>query len=347
MATRKSRRKPLNLALQGGGSHGAFTWGVLDALLEDGRVEVAAVSGTSAGALNAAVLACGLTAGGPEGARRALAAFWNDVGGCRGAFAPVTSLPGWLPLAGFNLDNNPLYTWFDTLSRWFSPYQSNPLNLNALRDVVARHVSDEALRRTAMPLYVTATRVRTGQPRVFDHRDLSLDALMASACLPQLFQAVQIDGQPHWDGGFVANPALWPLYETGCLDIALVQLDPLVREGTPVTVAEINDRLNEISFNASLVAEMRAIRFVQKLFERGTLRDHHYHRLRMHRIADDDALAPLDAASKLNNDPRLLAELFRLGRAAGHRWLADHWAAVGRRSSFDIDEVFLAPRAGR
>jgi NTE family protein len=337
---------PVNLALQGGGSHGAFTWGVLDALLEDGRVPVGAVSGTSAGALNAAVLACGLKRGGPEGARRALRAFWEDIGHCRGAFAPVQAMPlaPFAPLAGFNLDGNPFYEWFNAWTRVLSPYQLNPLNLNSLRDAVARHVTDDELRASPVPVFVTATSVRTGEPRVFTRADLSVDALLASACLPHLFQAVQIDGQPYWDGGYVANPAMWPLYETGLLDIVLVQLDPLVREGTPSTTVEITDRLNEISFNASLVAEMRAIRFVLDLLREGHLDDHRYHRLRLHRIADDAAMAPLTSSSKTNTDPRFLEQLFGLGRDAALRWLDAHAAQVGVATSFDIREVYLAPR---
>ena len=270
---------PVNLALQGGGSHGAFTWGVLDALLEDGSLELAGLSGTSAGAMNAAVLACGLARGGRDGAREALSSFWRCLSGVVQAFGPAPSLPamnamnpGGTPgLAQFNLDANPFFSWINTWLGLFSPYQFNPLNLNALRQVVASHVSDAELQNLTTPLFVTATSVRTGQPKVFSGKQLSVDALMASACLPQLFQAVQIDGEPFWDGGFVGNPALWPLFETGVADIVLVQLDPLLREDTPDTAVEITDRLNEITFNASLTAEMRAIHFVQKLAAQGHL----------------------------------------------------------------------------
>jgi NTE family protein len=200
------------------------------------------------------------------------------------------------------------------------------------------------LRASPLRVFVVATAVRTGQPEVFNGARLSIDALLASACLPQLFQAVQIDGQPYWDGGFVGNPALWPLiYGTEALDIVLVQIDPLVREGTPTSAVEIADRLNEITFNASLVAEMRAIAFVKKLIAKHHI-DGHYKDLRLHRVADDTALAPLDASSKYNNDAKLLERLFDIGRAAAQRWLAHERAAVGVASSFDIDKVFLAPR---
>ena len=338
---RKRGTAACNLALQGGGSHGAFTWGVLDALLEDGTLAFDGASGTSAGGLNAAVLACGLQRGGRDGARAALRAFWRDVAGCSSAFAA----PSAAGLAGYNRSANPWFSWLDAWSQVLSPYQFNPTDLNPLREVVERHVDAEALRASPLKVFVTATSVRTGQPRVFSGAELSVDALMASACLPHLFQAVQIDGEPYWDGGFVGNPALWPLvYGTDALDLVLVQVDPLVREGTPRSSAEIADRLNEITFNAALVAEMRAIAFVKKLIAKGQVREDHYKNLRLHRIADDAALAPLDASSKTNNDIALLEALFALGRAAAQRWLAEHRRVLGLRSSFDIESVFLAPR---
>ncbi len=335
------RAATVNLALQGGGSHGAFTWGVLDALLEDGSLAIDGVSGTSAGALNAAVLACGLAHGGRDGARRALRTFWHDLAACGGGLSPGP----WGGLAGFNLDANPWFGWWNAWTQQWSPYQFNPRNRNVLRDLLERHVREPVLRDSRLRLFVTATSVRTGQPRVFSGAELSIDALMASSCLPQLFQAVMIDGEPYWDGGFVGNPALWPLiYETDALDVVLVQLDPLVREGTPTSVAEIADRVNEITFNASLSAEMRAIAFVKKLIDENRIDVGHYKDLRLHRIADDLALAPLDASSKYNTDLNLIEGLFGIGRAAAQRWLVQHRAAVGVASSFDFEAVFLAPR---
>ncbi|EHR70185.1 putative esterase of the alpha-beta hydrolase superfamily [Burkholderiales bacterium JOSHI_001] len=355
-ASRPGRRAaqgpaPVNLALQGGGSHGAFTWGVLDALLEDGSLELAGLSGTSAGAMNAAVLACGLARGGRDGAREALRSFWACLSGQAQAFGPAPDLPamnamnlGGTPgLAQFNLDANPFFGWINAWLGLFSPYQFNPLNLNTLRDVLSAHVSDVELQNLPTPLYVTATSVRTGQPRVFSGQGLSVDALMASACLPQLFQAVQIEGEPFWDGGFVGNPSLWPLFETGVADIVLVQLDPLLRKDTPDTAVEITDRLNEITFNASLTAEMRAIHFVQKLAAQGHLPEG-YLVPRLHRIADDEALAPLTASSKYNTDGRFLTELFALGRAAAQRWLAGDRRQVGQVQGCDIARVYLDPR---
>ena len=348
--------------MQGGGSHGAFTWGVLDHLLQDETLSIDGISGTSAGALNAAVMACGYARGGRSGARAALAAFWHDVsssGACFGGFQlPSTALnrlwsaPMLAPMLAvapgittFNLDANPLYVWFNEFLRAFSPAQFNPLDLNPLRDVLRRHVQDDALRGGPLSLFITATAVRTGQPRVFSAADLSVDALLASACLPQLFRPVVIDGEPYWDGGYSGNPALWPLiYNTDALDVVLVQINPLVRSATPGTAMEIADRVNEITFNAGLVSEMRAISFVQKLLADGAVDGGQYKGLRLHRIDDEEGLAPLHPSSKLNTDWPFLEALFALGQAAAKRWLAAHRADIGQRATLDVQAQFLAPR---
>jgi len=346
--TRRERptAQAIDLALQGGGSHGAFTWGVLDRLLEDTTLDIHGVSGTSAGALNAAVLATGWAKGGRAGAQAALRAFWLDVasqhsplGGCFGSRGGI---------GAFNLDSNPFYAWTQQFTRWFSPYQFNLLGDNPLRAVLQRHVVPEVLTKGAIKLFVTATSVRTGQPRVFDERDLSIDALLASACLPQLFRAVQIDGEPHWDGGYSGNPALWPLiYNTDALDLLLVKINPLVREGTPDTPDEIADRVNEITFNAGLVGEMRAIAFVDKLIAEGRVQPGEYKHLRLHMVADEEGLAPLNASSKLNTERAFLEALHALGRAAADRWLQAHRASVGLRGTLDLRSTFLTPRAGQ
>jgi len=336
----------IDLALQGGGSHGAFTWGVLDRLLEDTTLAIHGVSGTSAGALNAAVLATGWARGGRAGAQAALRAFWLDVasqhsplGGCFGSRGGI---------GAFNLDMNPFYAWTQQFTRWFSPYQFNPLGDNPLRAVLQRHVEPAVLTQGAVKLFITATSVRTGQPRVFDERDLSIDALLASACLPQLFRAVQIDGEPYWDGGYSGNPALWPLiYNTDALDLLLVKINPLVRVGTPDTPDEIADRVNEITFNAGLVSEMRAIAFVDKLIAEGRVQPGEYKHLRLHMVADEGGLAPLNASSKLNTERAFLEALHALGRAAADRWLQAHRASVGVRSTLDLRSTFLTPRAAK
>ena len=339
--------RPLDLALQGGGSHGAFTWGVLDRLLEEPSIVLQGVSGTSAGALNAAVMATGYARGGREGAREALTDFWHAVaaaGGCFGAAATFAApVQG---LAGFNLDGNPMFRWASQIARSFSPYQFNPLGLNPLRDVTQRHVDEAALRSGPLRVFVTATAVHTGQPRIFTGNELSVDALMASACLPQIFRAVEIDGEPYWDGGYTGNPALWPLiYNTAAHDIMLVRINPLVRPHTPETADEIVDRVNEITFNAGLVGELRAIAFVQRLLAEGRVDTRRYRSLRLHMVADDTGLEPLHPSSKLNSERRFVDALHDLGRQAAGRWLAAHGGDIGRRSTLDIEGDFLAPRA--
>ena len=350
---RQARERTLDLALQGGGSHGAFTWGVLDRLLEDESLGVDGVSGTSAGALNAAVMATGWAEGGRAGARAALAAFWHDVATPAGSACFGRAVPAPLGLAAYNLDSNPFYVLGQQWLKLFSPYQFNPLNLpgsDPLRAIVQRHVRPSALREGPLSVFVTATSVRTGQPRIFGRQalgsEIGIDALMASACLPQLFRAVHIEGEAYWDGGYSGNPALWPLvYETPTLDVLLVKINPLVREGVPDTPAEIADRVNEITFNAGLVGELRAIGFVQRLVKEGRLEPGRYKGLRLHMVADDEGLAPLHPSSKLNTERSFLEALHSLGRAAAERWLTAHGTDIGRRSTLDLD-AFLAPRRG-
>jgi len=339
----------IDLALQGGGSHGAFTWGVLDVLLEDGRLQFDGVCGTSAGAMNAAVLATGWARGGVEGARAALSDFWHAVSGVPGCWGSSSSVanpaaPAWL----FNRNQWPGYGLWDALLRQWSPYQLNPFNVDPLRRIVAAHVDEAALREGPLKVFVVATSVRTGQPHVFSGPELSVDALLASACLPLSAQTVVIKGEPYWDGGFSGNPALWPLiYNTKTDDLLLVQINPRVHEGIPRSATEIADRVNEITFNASLVAELRAITFVQKLLRDKKVDPRDYKQLRLHRVADEAGLEPFDASSKLNTDPRLLQALFALGRAAGQRWLETCAKSVGVESSLDVSEVFLADRTNR
>jgi NTE family protein len=362
---RASRAAPtpiaIDLALQGGGSHGAFTWGVLDRLLEDETLAFDGISGTSAGALNAAVLATGWAEGGRAGARAALSAFWHDVagaGGCFGGNGPAApgggagagGGPGAVP--AWALAANPWAPvwrfWLEQFTRTFSPYQFNPFDLNPLRAVAARHVRPAAIARAPMRLFITATAVRTGRPRVFEGAGVTLDALLASACLPQLFKAVEIDGQPYWDGGYSGNPALWPLiYETAALDLLLVKVNPLERPELPDTAPEIAERVNEITFNAGLVSEMRAIGFVQKLHREGRLDPGSYKNLRLHMVADEERLARYPSSTKLDTALPFLRELHALGRAAAEAWWQAHRADLGRRSSLDIAGAFLDPRERR
>jgi NTE family protein len=350
----------LDLALQGGGSHGAFTWGVLDRLLQDETLVPAGVSGTSAGAMNAAVLATGFARGGHGGAREALAAFWRDIattGSCFGNGVAEAGTPAfeaafpWLsawPWADAWSRSWREWAWTGSavLSKFASPYQFNPLGLNPLREVVARHVSEKAMREGPLRVFVTATAVHTGQPEVFSGERLSHEALLASACLPHLFHAVEIGGVPYWDGGYTGNPAIWPLiYDTEPLDVLLIKINPLRRDGTPDTPMEIADRVSEITFNAGLVGELRAIAFVQRLLREQRLDPGHYKGLRLHMVHDEDGLAPLGASSKLNTDWDFLQSLHALGVAAAERWLAAHRADLGVRPTLDVASTFLARRA--
>jgi NTE family protein len=359
-STASDGRPRVNLALQGGGSHGAFTWGVIDRLLDEDGLDIAGLSGTSAGALNGAVLLTGYVEGFDKGgaaharkqAQKALHDFWRDVSQHGPLFSPLTIQSNGVFKNQFNYDQFPAYQWLNLFMRSFSPYEFNPLNLNPLKDVLRRHVDVDALhtgcRHCGIPLFVTATSVRTGQARVFTAQELSLDALMASACLPFVFQAVEIDGEPYWDGGYTGNPALYPLiYNTELSDIMLVRLTPLRRDDNPTRSIDIIDRLSEITFNASLIGEMRAIAFVKKLLKDQKVDPGRYKNIHMHMVADDHGMTPYNASSKFNTDWAFLQELHRLGHRAASSWLAAHRDQVGQNSSFDIDEVFLnqAPKA--
>jgi NTE family protein len=339
----------VDLALQGGGSHGAFTWGVLDRLLEPDGLNFGAISGTSAGALNAAVLVSGFHKGGRDGARAALSEFWHDVSRSGTIFSPYSLAHASATQNSYNFDKLPGYQWMNSFFRAFSPYEFNPLNLNPLRDVLQRHVDVAALHACSLHLFVTATSVETGQAKVFTGKELSVEALLASACLPFIFQAVEIDGKAYWDGGYTGNPAIYPLiYQSELLDILLVKINPLSRPHKPTRSVEIIDRLSEITFNASLISEMRAIAFVSRLVREGKLDPGRYKDLRLHMVADDDGLAPFNASSKFNTDRAFLDELFALGRAAAQKWLKAHRDDVGVRQTLDVERVFLGrPRRVR
>jgi len=343
-AVARPATRRINLALQGGGTHGAFTWGVLERLLEEDRLEFEAVSGTSAGAVNAAVFVQGLCAGGREGARAALADLWHQTA-ARLAMSPIQNTPFEKALWGHDLTWSFAYQTFETLTRLISPYQMNPTpyEYNPLREVLATVLDPAVLQSAKGPkLYISATSVRTGKPRVFARNEVTVDVLLASACLPQFFKAVEIDGEPFWDGGYLGNPALWPLYEQGgAPDIVLVQLNPIVREELPTRPTEIVNRLNEISFNASLMAEMRAIHFVQRLLDAGRLEQPRYRRLFLHVIEDEPRMREFKLSTKFNGDWQFLLTLKRYGREAADLWLAEHGEKIGRESSVDIRERFL------
>jgi NTE family protein len=336
--------KAVALALQGGGAHGAFAWGVLDGLLEDGRIAIEGVSATSAGAMNAAVLAYGLQRGGPHGARAALHDFWRDIARAAEYSSPFRKLP-WEGFFhnGHTLDHSPMYLLTDLMLRIFSPYQFNPMNLNPLKDVLERHVDFDAL-RAACPihLYASATNVETGKVRVFSGDEISAKAVLASACLPFLFQAVEIDGEHFWDGGYMGNPAIFPLiYNCGTRDVVIVHINPIVRRGVPTTAAEILNRVNEVSFNSSLMRELRAIGFVTSLIHDGKIDRTDMKEVLIHSIRSDETMAALGVSSKLNADWEFLCLLRDSGRAQAEAWLRDNYDAIGNRSSVDIRKEFL------
>ncbi|MHB9835555.1 patatin-like phospholipase family protein [Paraburkholderia terrae] len=341
-------RKLIALALQGGGAHGAFTWGVIDRLLEDGRLAIEGVSATSAGAMNAAVLASGLQRGGSDGARAALHAFWQDVAHAAQYASPFRKMP-WETFLhdgdanGYTLDYSPMYVITDLMLRMWSPYQFNPMNFNPLRDVLERHVDFEALRAGCpIHLHLCATNVETGKVRVFDGHEISADAVLASACLPFLFQAVEIDGEHYWDGGYMGNPAIFPLiYHCGTRDVVIVHINPIVRRGVPKTASEIMNRINEVSFNSSLMRELRAISFVTSLLQESKIDRPDMKEMLIHSIRSDEAMSALGVSSKLNADWSFLCFLRDEGRARAEAWLHDNFDAIGQRSSIDIRAEFL------
>ena len=339
----KSPEKLLNLALQGGGAHGAYTWGVLDRLLEEEDLEIHAVSGTSAGAMNAAMLASGYRRGGREGAKKKLQEFWWEVSVMGAWFNPVrTSLMDELQ-HHWGLDNNLPYQWVELMVRLFSPAQLNPLNINPLRGLLKRLLDIEAINAGGqIPIFVTATNVHSGQPRVFKCEEITVDVLMASACIPFYSQAVVVDGVPYWDGGYMGNPSIWPLiYNTHIHDVLLVQINPIYRDTTPTSAHEIINRLNEINFNASLIDEMRAVNFVTKLIREGRLDKSEYKDMHMHMIPSPDVAYGLDASSKMNTDWGFFQFLKDIGRRAAETWLKENKTHIGVRGTVDIESEFL------
>jgi NTE family protein len=314
---------------------------VLDKLFEDDRLWIEAISGTSAGAMNAVVAAQGMYEGGAEGARRRLHEFWLATS--RAARASPIQRPPWAHLTGsWSLDTSPAYLFFDLLQRVASPYDLNPLDLNPLRDMVGRLVDFAKVRACAdMEVFVAATNVETGRVRIFERDEITLDVIMASACLPYLHKAVEIDGSPYWDGGFMGNPPLFPFfYNSPSDDIVIVQINPIVRPGTPRSAQEILNRINEITFNSALLHELRAIDFVRRLLENGKLGPGEYRRMNIHVIEARKQMRPLDASSKLNAEWAFLRHLFGIGRDAAAHWLKDCYEDLGQRSTVDIRQMF-------
>ncbi|MCB4822772.1 patatin-like phospholipase family protein [Roseicella aerolata] len=333
--------KRIKLALQGAGAHGAFTWGVLDRLLRDPRIEIEGVVGTSAGAMNTAVLADGLAAGGREEARRSLAAFWQGVSDlARASPLQPSLLDRWLGPG--NMALSPGWQLADLMMKIFSPYQLNPMNRNPLVGLLGSVVDFARLRAAPAPAaFVCATNVLNGRLRVFGRAEMTPAAVMASACLPQLFQAVEVEGSWYWDGGFSGNPPIFPLiYMGGCPDILIVQLNPINIPEVPRDMRSILDRVNTLAFNSSLMREMRMIRFVTELIDQGHLDGTRYTRLFIHTIEAEAELSALHPSSRLNADHGFLRHLFALGADRAEDFLARHFEAIGQRSSTDVEARF-------
>ncbi|MEM7721763.1 MAG: patatin-like phospholipase family protein [Pseudomonadota bacterium] len=334
--------KSINLALQGGGSHGAFTWGVLDRMFEEDQLWVEAISGTSAGAMNAIVAAQGMYDNGAQGAREALEGFWRAVSKA-GQASPLKRTPFDMMTGNWSLDMNPGYIWMDMMSRLASPYDINPFDYNPLRDVVSEFVDfDKVANEKDMGIYISATNVETGRARIFHRQEITLDVVMASACLPTMFKAVEIDGTPYWDGGFMGNPVLFPFIDhSPSNDILIVQINPLKRPGTPKRAQDIQNRINEITFNASLLRDLRAIELIDRLIDEGALSSNEYRRMNLHMIDDGcrDMLA-MGASSKLNSEWAFLVHLRDIGRKAADNWLKAHFKDIETKSTLDLRDMF-------
>jgi NTE family protein len=328
--------------LQGGGAHGAFTWGVIDQILADGRLTVDAISGSSAGALNAVMLADGLGRGGPQEAQRRLAEFWR-----------AASFDGNLPdlqrgvverLLSFLPGTHASMPWLGAMARLWSPYDLNPLNINPLKDLIERFVDFDQLRAGHGDLFISATNVLSGALRLFTREEITAEVVMASACLPLLFHAVEIDGIPYWDGGYSGNPALFPFLKPTCSDdVLIVQINPLARKKAPTSAREIMSRMNEITFNASLLAEIRAVELAGSLIDEARHpgdKPGEYRRLRLHRIIMEGG--DTDADSKLNTDFDYFALLHKRGQRAARRFLDTHFEDIGRRSTIDASVAIEA-----
>jgi NTE family protein len=334
-----SKVKKINMALQGGGAHGAFGWGVMDKFLEDGRVEVEGLSGTSAGSMNAVVYAYGKLKGN-DGAREAMHNFWKAISDAGQKFA-IPKMP-W----DMGIKDNPIQDMMKSMLSAYSPYQLNPMNFNPLRDVLEEQVDFAELERSqGTKLFICATNVRTGKVKIFHTPEVTADVVLASACLPEVFQAVEIDGEHYWDGGYMGNPVLYPLfYYTESRDVVILHINPIERPGPPTTAADIANRLNEITFNSSLIKELRSVYFVQKLLDDGWIKDEFRSKLKyvlIHSVRADNAMSDLSASSKMSSDWKFLTMLRDRGRALATEWLEHNFDHLGKRSTVDLKKEFL------
>lgn len=355
MKLSKHGKKKINIALQGGGSHGAFTWGVLDEFLSDGRVHFDGISATSAGSMNAAVMLYGLHKGGADGARASLETFWRKVSEAGSCFNPLANVPTsametffpWMPKAWLN--NASGMNYLENIGQTISPYHSNPLNINPLKDILRSVIDfDEVQQCFEGKVYITATNVHIGQTRIFTNEEITEDVLLASATLPYLFQAVEIEGQYYWDGGYTGNPALWPLYYgSDIADLLIVHVNPILRPELPREAYEIENRINEITFNTSLLNELRAIQFVQKLLEDDMLRPEHrdhYQKIHLHALRSEETMRAVGASSKFDTSWNFLTGLRDAGRAVAKKWLAENFDHIGHKGTVDIQRDYFEPQ---
>ncbi len=340
-------KKRINLALQGGGAHGAFTWGVLDRLLQDDDIEICGISGTSAGALNGAALKAGMVSNGRDGARANLEWLWMQVAGVSDLRMTHWMAPFGVGAISQMMEFSPMAAWSSAVTNTVSPYYYGPFYKNPLADIVAKFDYDHVCNATAPYLFICATRVRNGKIKVFSGTEIGPDALMASACLPTVFQAVEIDDastgrrEAFWDGGYTGNPALFPLFNKDLPeDIVVVNINPLERDDIPKTPQQIQNRINEISFNSSLLRELRAIEFVQRLLEDGSIPSGKMARVNIHMIADDDLMEKLSVATKMTPNPAVIASLKAAGFDAADKFLENHGQDIGKRSSINLSHMF-------
>jgi NTE family protein len=338
-----TQKKILAIALQGGGSHGAYTWGVLDALLADERIQVEGFSGTSAGAMNATACAQGIIAGGNEKARETLATYWKKVGEL-GKNSFLQPFPWNKQNHHYSLSDTPAFHFLQKLTTIFSPYQFNPFNYHPLRSIIEELFDFKLLQEKShlCKLFLCATHVATGKLKIFKEDELTADAVLASACVPHIFQAVQVNGEFYWDGGFIGNPAIYPLiYGCDTPDILIIQIRRVYDPVIPTTAHEIQNRLGEITQNACLTREMRSIDFISKLIDQGVVPPGKLKRLHIHILRDDAFWGTIDRASGFCADPEFLDYLFKAGHRAGKNWLAENYDSIGVKTTAHIEEDFI------
>jgi NTE family protein len=335
-------KRKLNLALQGGGAHGAFTWGVLDCLLKEKDLEIVGVSGTSAGAVNGACLVYGLTQGGNETAREVLYELWRKNSESQKYSLIQPTILDKMDSKG-NINFNPFFTLFSLLSKYISPYQLNPLIKNPLKELLLEVIDFKAINdQEYYKLFLSATNIRTSKVKIFQNHEITADAVCASACLPYLFKAVEIDGEFYWDGGYIGNPAMYPLFEhTKCKDLMLIQIDSINYNREPKQISEILDRATDISFNSSLMREMRAICFVTDLIEKGFDDNGRLIKTNIHYISTGDLMNDFNGSSKLNVDWEWLTYLRDQGYCRAETWISENYDKIGTEGSCDINSIFL------